>query len=332
MNRMQRLSFQAAMLILFVAGQAQAVPYTVLTYNVKGLPAVVEPFPGVFVPGNPDSPVTIPQIVTLLTNNIASWDVVALQEAFDPGYYAALTAPSPNTPAFDPPTGGAIGGSGLARLSKDPFTGFVRETWNTCGPNRSDCFANKGFSMARHTVDGAIVDIYNLHGDAGQEQEDRDARASQLAQLAGQIDNWSAGNAVIVLGDTNSLFNRTGESIGSFLTSTSLNDAWVEMFNGGNVPAAGSSPVAGCINDAEFDAAACERIDKVMFRSSASLVLDLTGYEVPADLMRDPSLNQLSDHSPVQVTFNATAVPEPGTAVLMTLGLVALSTGRRSRA
>lgn len=320
----------ASLLTLFAfASTATAAPFTVLTYNMKGLPAQIEIAPGVFVPGNPDSPVAVPQIISSLQANIGDFDVVAIQEAFDPTFYAGVAGAGANAPAFDPPVPPALAGSGLIRLSQDPFTEYARETWTTCGPNREDCFANKGFSMARHSVLGEIVDIYNMHGDAGQEAEDFAARASQLAQLAAGIGTFSEGNAVIVLGDTNSLFHRAADSLPSFMTSTALADTWTELINGGATPAPGSGALAGCNDDAETDGVACERIDKVFYRSSATLALTPTAYDVPADLFDDINGDQLTDHRPVVVTFDAQVVPEPGTATLLLAGLVGLASRRR---
>lgn len=305
---------------------AHAVSFAVLSYNIHGLPPQIEISPGVFVDGNPDSPTTIPQIATALGNNLGSWDVVAIQEAFVPEYYDAVNAPSPNTPPIDTPVPPALAASGLTRLSQTAFSGFVRETWSVCGPNRGDCLADKGFSMARHMVAGEIVDIYNLHADAGQESEDIAARNAQLVQLADRIITWSHGNAVIVIGDTNSLFNRGADTIDAFLSSAFLADAWVELMNGGVVPAGGTSPVSGCANDAETDPVVCERIDKILYRGSNTLTLTATGYSVPASLFQDMAMNDLSDHRPVEVIFEAQASPqlvpalEPlGTALLLSL-------------
>ena len=185
--------------------------------------------------------------------------------------------------------------------------------------------------MARHTIGGGSVDIYNLHADAGQEQEDRDARASQFAQLASYIGSESADNAVIVLGDFNSLYTRALESFGSFLTTTSLSDAWVELINGGQLP---TTALSGCMDKAEDDPSQCERIDKVLFRGSATLALIAESYLVPDTLFLDNregmTTNQLSDHRPVIVGFNAFVVPEPGTATLLAIGLSVLAVrGRR---
>lgn len=328
---LRRLRLPAlALAVLCTANTAFATPFSVLTYNIHGLPPQIEVSPGVFVPGNPDSPVTVPQIAGSLATNIASWDVVAIQEAFVPAYYDAVNAASPNTPPIDSPVPPAIAASGLTRLSQDPFTEYARETWGVCGPNKDDCAANKGFSMARHDVLGETLDIYNLHLDSGREAADFAARSAQLTQLANAIDIFSDGNAVIVLGDTNSLFTRIEDSIPSFLATTGLSDAWVALVNGGVIPAAGASPLPGCTDDAVSDAAVCERIDKVFFRSSSSLSLLASDYSVPAELFQDMSGAELSDHRPVQVIFDAQVVPEPGTATLLLAGLAGLA-GRRRR-
>ena len=329
MIRIAKLALMASFLLLVQlvgASSAIAAPFTVMTYNMRGLPAEI--LPG--VPGNPDSPVAVPQIVSALAANIDDFDVVAIQEAFDPTYYSSVAATGSNAPPFDPPVAPAVGGSGLIRLSQDPYTDFARETWTECGPNRQDCFANKGFSVARHTVLGETLDIYNLHMDAGQLTEDFDARAAQLAQLAAGIDAFSDGNAVIVLGDFNSLFSRANDSLPSFMTSTALADTWSVLINGGVTPAPGSMPLPGCLNDAELDGVGCERIDKVLFRGSATLSLTPTDYLVPDDLFDDAMGDQLTDHRPVVVTFDAQVVPEPGTATLLMAGLVGLAARRRA--
>src|SRR5690606_34984015 len=68
----------------------------------------------------------------------------------------------------------------------------------------TDCMAQKGFAMARTSFgDGLVVDVYNLHAEAGSAAADNAARAHNFEQLADFIEANSAGNAVILGGDTN---------------------------------------------------------------------------------------------------------------------------------
>jgi hypothetical protein len=71
-------------------------------------------------------------------------------------------------------------------------------------------------------------------------------------------------------------------------------------------------------------------VDKVMYRSSAALLLEAVDYDVPAHFV-DANGDPLSDHDPVHVRFEWRAVPEPGTLGLLGLGLGALA-GRSRRA
>ena len=52
--------------------------------------------------------------------------------------------------------------------------------------------------------EGVYIDFYNLHADAGVEDEDNVARTANIQQVADTIRTNSVGNAVIVFGDTNS--------------------------------------------------------------------------------------------------------------------------------
>ena len=53
------------------------------------------------------------------------------------------------------------------------------------------------------------VDFYNLHTNAGTNDGDEASRADNLDQLTAFIRSHSAGNAVVVMGDTNTRYTRS---------------------------------------------------------------------------------------------------------------------------
>ncbi|WP_441347236.1 endonuclease/exonuclease/phosphatase family protein [Rhodococcus sp. OK302] len=96
-----------------------------------------------------------------------------------------------------------------------------------------DCLTPKGFTFTRiHPADDVIIDVYNLHTDAGSETRDMTARSANLDQLTRFIAARSAGNAVVVMGDTNSRYTRAGDSIAEFAAANGLRDG-VDLRNRG---------------------------------------------------------------------------------------------------
>ena len=71
--------------------------------------------------------------------------------------------------------------------------------------NRSnDCFAQKGFQLIDlNNNQGDRIYIVNTHLDAGRHQLDREARATQLEQIARALEATAEGKAVLVAGDLN---------------------------------------------------------------------------------------------------------------------------------
>ena len=307
-KRVMRSVACAGLLAVAPFGQAAAETFSVLTYNVRGLPALVIE----------DRTAEIAAIAPLLEDfHTPGGDhegidaIVHLQELFDQGYYDTLTDDQtvsyPSITVKD--TSGPNGlGDGLNRLSDFTFTGYNRETWNMCfgtqGENGSDCDTNKGYSVARHELEpGIFVDVYNLHADAGQDEGSRAARRDQIEQLIAGINTQSPeGTAVIVMGDTNSHYTRTpNDNIETLLSGTGVTDVWVELVNGGVVPGAGPD------NESECDTAPsgpnCELIDKVFYRSGDDVTLMPTSYVVLNELFSDGG-GDLSDHFPVSVLFD----------------------------
>jgi exonuclease III len=257
---------------------------SVLTYNVSGLPGVVNS-------ADSDRGTS----TTAIGERIGPYSVINVQEDFN--YHKNLYA-ADNHQFRTPTSGGAGFGSGLNTLSSFPVTGLDRVTWRSCSEGSGDCLTPKGFTFLRVGVaDGVNVDIYNLHADAGDAEGDLTARADNLAQLSEYIQANSKGNAVIVMGDTNTRYTRSGDTIAKFATGNGLTDAWVQLEKGGTPPRAGD-PALLCGSNPDNG---CEVVDKVLYRGSSHLTLNATAYNNEHSAFLNDSRVMLSDHDPIKV-------------------------------
>jgi endonuclease/exonuclease/phosphatase family metal-dependent hydrolase len=236
--------------------------FTLLTYNVAGLPILV----------SQSEPIrNMPRIGQLLN----LYDVALVQEDF--AYHESLHANSKHQYRSVPVTPDAkVGiGDGLNLFSRLPFSSFERVTWRACHgrfSDGSDCFAAKGFTFATEEVaPNVTVDVYNLHMDSGSAAADIEARSSQVEQLLTFMDTHSANHPVLVAGDTN-MGSESESQLLSMLKRAGLQDACRTL--------------------------ACGRphlIDRVMYRSSATISLRVTSLSLDARFVREDGKN-LSDH------------------------------------
>ncbi|MFJ8624986.1 jacalin-like lectin [Kitasatospora sp. NPDC093550] len=263
--------------------------FSVLTYNVAGLPQVLS-----------SASTDRQSSTTAIGGRLAPYDVVNVQEDFN--YHAALYAADTH-PYRTATSGGAGIGSGLNTLSGLAYDtdDFERVKWKDCQLDSGDCLTPKGFTFLRtRLAEGVYVDFYNLHANAGTNPGDEAARAANLAQLTGYIRAHSAGNAVVVMGDTNTRYTRAEDTIAAFAADNRLTDAWVRLERGGVAPARGTDPLL-CDQNAPTDT--CEIVDKVLYRSSALVSLTATSYANKHADFLDASGTMLSDHDPVAVGF-----------------------------
>ena len=245
---------------------------SVLTYNVAGLPG--------FLSGS-DPARNTPTISPLLNSH----ELVLVQEDF--WYHDSLAADATHAYLSDPmvprPTLVRIG-DGLNRFSTFPFRELTRIAWVRCNgyiTADSDCLAPKGFSVAvTELAPVAIVYVYNLHMDAGGNDGDITARERQAEQLAEDIAARAGSHAVIVAGDTNLRESRPGDmtTLDRFLSTAGLSDV---------------CRILACDDG---------RIDRIMFRSSASLTLEPLAWDTPDEFV-DSDGADLSDHEPVAARF-----------------------------
>ena len=264
--------------------------FTALSYNVAGLPE-----------GLSSAPTPRDTATTAIGQRLGPYDVIHVQEDFN--YHANLYAADTH-PYRTPTSGGAGIGSGLNTLSAYAYDAddFERVGWNSCQLDSGDCLTPKGFTFMRERLaEGVYLDLYNVHTNAGTSSGDLSSRADNLSQLTTFIASHSAGNAVIVMGDTNTRYTPTGDTIAAFTSGNGLTDAWVQLERGGSAPAAGSGDLV-CDESAITDT--CEVVDKVLYRSSKFVTLSATAYHNEhAGFLETSSGLMLSDHDPISVKF-----------------------------
>ncbi|KAL2828311.1 Endonuclease/exonuclease/phosphatase, partial [Aspergillus pseudoustus] len=201
-------------------------------------------------------------------------------------------------------SGGVPFGSGLNTLANYDWIDFERVKWDVCeNASGADCLTPKGFTVMRVQIDeGVYVDAYNLHTDAGSEAADVTARAKNLQQVADYIDTNSVGNAVLVFGDTNARYTRTGDGIRVLETQNGLVNPWVELILNGVEPVEGSDAI---LCDNPSNTSTCETVDKIFYRGSRALTLQATAWSYESEkFLNNGSI--LSDHNPVSSTFSWT--------------------------
>jgi endonuclease/exonuclease/phosphatase family metal-dependent hydrolase len=219
-----------------------AVTFSMLSYNIHGISWL-------FAKDNPqDRSIT----VGWLANR---YDVVLLQESFE--YHdeigkqmTGVTAVRGNRMRGDPrlvltklvllpfqvfiPDFSFPYGSGLSAFVSKRTAKVVdteRHRFEDCSGwfDRSyDCWATKGVLLMRLRLEnGAELDVYNLHLDAGQSSSAMKVREDQLTELIAFIGRESAGRAVIVAGDFNTALDRMEnvEAMRVFRQGTGLVDA-----------------------------------------------------------------------------------------------------------
>lgn len=268
------------------AAAATTGTFNVLTYNVAGLPAGLS---------SSDPETNTP----LISPRLDAYDIVNAQEDFN--YHAALYAGDDHT-YRTATSGGVPFGDGLNTLSDHAFEDFERVKWNHC--TGTNCLTPKGFSLARvRLAEGVFVDLYNVHTNADTDDAALAARRANIEQLSDFVQANSSGNAVIVMGDTNTRYTRSGDNIRTLLAENDLKDPWVDLVKGGTPPAQGSDAL---VCDSAAPTNSCEVVDKVLYRGSALVSLNATRYNNDwAKFLRSDG-EHLSDHYPHTVDFSYT--------------------------
>jgi endonuclease/exonuclease/phosphatase family metal-dependent hydrolase len=256
------------------ASAAEAPPtrgsFRLITYNVAGLPELLSA-------SNPA------ENMSLIGERLNDYDVALVQEDFF--YHRDLEAHARHEHQSREDTLSLrFGfGDGLGSFSRYRFAPFERHTWRACNGRLSrcsDCLTDKGFTWAMYRIAPNVsVHVYNIHMDAGTHEDDENARHQQIDQLLAFMQSRSRGQAVIVAGDTN-LGVRSERNVKRLLAGGGLTDACRAQ-----------------------QCAEPGLLDRVMYRSSASLTLSTSNYKVERAFV-DSQGEPLSDHDPVAVTVH----------------------------
>ncbi len=271
--------------------------FLALSYNVAGLPEGI----------SSSSPASNTPLISPLLNR---YDLVLVQEDWetpDPNpiaplrvYHELLKAeamhpyqsiPAPLPLGSNPSRPGALVSDGLNRFSQFPFGDILRQAWSGCDNNSGDCLAFKGFSVARtELTPGVCVDVYNLHGEAGNDAGDRALKDINTQDLVAFVTVYSEGRAVILGGDFNMRLRRSHDAANlDYLSAqTGLSDACIAL---------------GVIDE--------EAIDKFFYRSNDSLTLAPTSCQFETGTFVGPDNRPLSDHDPLAVGFSWSGSPRP---------------------
>jgi hypothetical protein len=270
--------------------------FAALTYNVAGLPAAL----------SGSEPDVNTQLISPLLN---AYDLVLVQESWinpDPPVpglevfhevlvsqvtHPHLSEPAPPPLGSDPRRPEALVSDGLNRMARFPFGELTRVMWDNCfgGADTSDggaadCLSQKGFSVATTAIaPGVALDVYNLHGEAGNTPVDQQFLAADFEQLAGFIAARSSGRAVVVGGDFNLNTDRAVDRqvFDAFLAAAGLTDVCA---------------VLDCGDDAD-------RIDKFVYRSGGGVTIAPLTHRFERETFRRDDGAPLSDHDPLAVTF-----------------------------
>ena len=139
------------------------------------------------------------------------------------------------------------------------------------------------------------------------EDQDHVARNANLQQVADYIGQWSVGNAVLIMGDTNTRYTRAADTAlrTALRTQSGLTDAWVQLQKGGVNPTAGADALL-CDNPAKTNT--CEIVDKLFYRGSSIVSLKASAFTYDGNhfLNTDPKYPGaiLSNHNPILTTLD----------------------------
>ena len=303
------LLFALATPVLAAGEQPKTV--TMLCYNVAGLPSVSG------LMGQQGVSVSSNQCKLGKLLNKEAYDVIAVQEDFnyDPLFRSGLTNYRYKTDW----SGGIPGGDGMNIFAKVPIYNAKRFPWDEAYgviENGADELTLKGILYAVLDFgNGILVDFYNIHADAFDDQGSLDARESNFNQLMRIVEYNSRENKrpIIITGDFNtSTHLRQGAKYTQMLIDNAhFSDAWVEVCNSGNYAELKNYDYTSWSDGdswGNWDSA-----EKFLYRDGGGIHIEATHFEYK-DFQNNGK--SISDHKAALVSFTLTkgehAVPSSG--------------------
>ncbi|EUC62681.1 endonuclease/exonuclease/phosphatase family protein [Rhizoctonia solani AG-3 Rhs1AP] len=227
------------------------------------------------------------------------YDIINVQEDFH--YHEWLIKGL--TQQFRTETSGDVpSGSGLNTFSKYDWVDFSRNKWDSCG---NACSSALGFTFMRVRIDkGVYIDMINLDVNRFNDQK---ATSLNIKQLSEFIRTESDGNAIIIFGNTGSLYTRNDDNLETVALEHDLKDAWVEAI--GDRGSAYS--MAMCPGGAPLDLL-CESEQKILYRGSRAINLKAHGFYYDTLRFKSPEGYFLSGQYPVRAAFEWSLYPSVG--------------------
>ena len=210
---------------------------------------------------------------------------------------------------------------GLMFLMKKSAGSFSNESyvkWNESlgglleGANEN---IEKGFRF--YTVnlgDNVKIDVYILHMNTAEDENQITVQDNQLTQLANAILANGDGRPKLIIGDTNCRYTRnkvTENLITPLSESYDIKDCWVEECLGGTAPEYGTADlvISDKTNASEYQTK--EIVDKIIYLvpNGCTLQLKCTGLEFEVEDYKKTDGTLLGDHVPVIATFEISGTP-----------------------
>ncbi len=203
----------------------------------------------------------------------------------------------------------------LARSNYARLQNETRVAWNdndgpvlgASGDHGYDELITKGFRYYTVTLAaGFVVDVYVLHMDAGDRSNgaDRNARTSQLQQLATYIKDHNNNRPILIMGDTNCRYTRDTleedliNSINNAGNGMTIKDAWVEVVRSGEYP----EPNSDALMVHTLGPRVGEVVDKIFY-----INIDGAPCQIKPNTYEHAKVyNYFTDHDPIIVNFTIT--------------------------
>ncbi len=258
--------------------------FKALSYNVAGLPSGI----------SSSQPLRNMVLISPLLND---FDIVHVQEDFC--YHDSLLLHNDHRYVTEPIP---CIGDGLNTFSNYKILEFERQKWEDC--TSADCLSLKGFSYSKIALaKGVTIDFYNIHCNAGKNEASIDARRNNLYQFLDYVNQKSANEPLIIMGDFNHKYTRLGDST-RLMLELGFSDPWLDLITNGQIPDYDTTGLSNCFPiNTSID---CEGVDKAFYRSNDEMKIKAIAYQY-GDVNRyyyQGNTNEpLSDHSPLFVTF-----------------------------